>query len=345
KQDSRQDSRNVNKFRCEGTRYSRDYTYECLFRQTGSVSTQGESSRHNLGVEEHLHSTSQPVYTFSGAMRDDPTSYLEGCAMGDEYSQRNSTNRGPVILDFENSVVHLPSVTGVSSGFQVVNGVDMLTSQNNYPPIVDCAGNSLFDGSSRNNLNREGHLWSTADYKGPVILDFENSVVRLPSIAGVSTGFQIANDVDMLGSKNNYPPNVDHLGSPLFGDTNSTHSNGQNSVAHKPIRISDNVDSRKSQNIECLLLSNVVPASTRTYVDSNCEGRNSAANVAHKPIRISDNVDSRKSQNTKRLMLSNMVPASTRTYVNSNCEGVAKNVDSRRNNTRGREPLPNVISP
>ncbi|GKD48331.1 hypothetical protein Tco_1277307, partial [Tanacetum coccineum] len=101
-------------------------------KNTGSVSTQGESTRNNLGGEEQLRSTSEFVYTFSCAMRDDPTSYLKGCSMGDEYSQRNSTNRGLVILDFENFVVHLPSVTGISSGFQVVNAVDMLASQNNY---------------------------------------------------------------------------------------------------------------------------------------------------------------------------------------------------------------------
>nr|GEV03168.1 hypothetical protein [Tanacetum cinerariifolium] len=200
------DSENVDKFRCDETRYSRDYTYECFFRQTGSVSTQGESSRNNLGGEEQLRLTPESVYTFSCAMRDDPTSYLEGCSMGDEYTQRNFTKRGPVILDFENYVGHLPLVTGVSSGFQVANVVDMLANQNDYPPNVDCLSTSLFgdtnfihisDELSRNNLN------------------------------SVSTGFQFANDVDMLASKNNYSPNVDHLGSPLFGDINSIHSNGR----------------------------------------------------------------------------------------------------------------------
>ncbi|GJY86884.1 DNA helicase [Tanacetum coccineum] len=316
----KQDSKNVDKFRCERTRYSRDYTYECLFWQTGSVSTQGESSRNNLGGEEQLRSTSESVYTFSCAMRDDPTSYLKGCSMGDEYSQRNSTNRGLVILDFENSVVHLPSVTGVSSGFQVVNAVDMLASQNNYPSNVDCPGITVVldvDDSSRNNLNGEGHLWPTADSKGPVILDFKNSVVHLPSITGVSTGFQIANDVDMLATKNNYPPNVNHVGSPLFGDINSIHSNGQNHLGSPLFGDTNSIHSN---------------------------GQNSAANVAHKPIQISDNVDSRKSHNTERPPLLNVVPASTRTYVNSNCEGVGSNVDSRRKNTRGRDPLPNVIS-
>ncbi|GJW96247.1 hypothetical protein Tco_0178055 [Tanacetum coccineum] len=144
---------NVDKFRCAGTRYSRDYTYECLFRQTGSVSTQGESSRNNLRWDEPLNPTTESVQTFSCDTRHDTTSYLEDCSMGDEYSQRNSTNRGPVILDFENSVSHIPSVTGVSNGFQIVNAVDMLAAQNNYPPNVDCPGSSLFGDINSIHIN------------------------------------------------------------------------------------------------------------------------------------------------------------------------------------------------
>nr|GEU92802.1 hypothetical protein [Tanacetum cinerariifolium] len=257
----------------------------------------GESSRNNLGGEEPLGLTAEFVHTFSCAMRDDPTSYLEGCSMGNEYSQRNSINRGPVILDFENSVVHLPSVTGI--------------------PILFLEIRTPYT------------LMPTADSKGPVILDFENYVVYLPSITNVSNGFQIANDVDMLNSKHNYPPNVNHLGSPLFGDINSIHSNGQNSaanVAHKPIQISDTVDSRKSHNTERPPLSNMASASTRTYVKSNCEGIQTTFMVKTVlemlPINLYkfDNVDSRKCHNTERPSLSNLASASIRTYVHSNCE-------------------------
>ncbi|GKA88911.1 hypothetical protein Tco_0810723, partial [Tanacetum coccineum] len=187
-----------------------------------------------------------------------------------------------------------------------VNAVDMLAAQNNYPPNVACPGSSLFgdinsihiNGEwSRNNLNAEGHLWPTADSKGPVILDFENHTVHLPSIMGASTGFQIANNVDMLTSKNNYPPNVDHFDSPLFGAMNSIHSNGKNStsnVAHKPIQTSNNVDSRKRRNTEWPPLSNVASASTRTYVDSNCEG-------------VSSNVGSRIKNRRGREPLANVI--------------------------------------
>nr|GEY51079.1 DNA helicase [Tanacetum cinerariifolium] len=219
----KQDSRNVNKFRCEGTRYSRDYTYECLFRQIGSVSTQGESSRNNLGGEKQLRLTFE---------------YLEGCPM-------------------------------VAS---VVKAVDILASQNNYPSNVDCPGSSLFGDTNSIHIN-----------------DFENFVVHLPSITGVSTSFQIANDVDMLGSKNNYSSNVNHLGSPFFGDINSIHINGMEiyavNVAHKPIQISDNVDSRKSHSIKRPPLSNVVHASTLTYVNSNCKGVGSNVNSKRKNTR------------------------------------------------------------
>nr|GEW02788.1 putative ribonuclease H-like domain-containing protein [Tanacetum cinerariifolium] len=244
--DYRHNSANAGRYMVVGTSHTSGYAEGGVIldfadptrhfqRETGFQKC--ESSRNNLGGEEQLRSTPESVYTFSCAMRDDPTSYLEGCSMGDEYTQRNSTKRGPVILDFENSVVHMPSVTGVSSGFQVANAVDMLANQNNYPPNVDCPSTSLFgdtnsihinvtaifdvDESSRNNLNGEGHLWPTTDSKGPVILDFKIFVVRFPSITSISTGFQFANDVDVLASKNNYPPNVDHLGSPLFGDINS----------------------------------------------------------------------------------------------------------------------------
>ncbi|GJZ18944.1 RNA-directed DNA polymerase, eukaryota [Tanacetum coccineum] len=156
---------NVDKFRCAGTRYSRDYTYECLFRQTESVSTQGESSRNNSRWDEPLNPTTESVQT------------------------------------------HMPYVTGVSNGFQVVNAVDMLAAQNNYPPNVDCPGSSLFGDINSIHINVTVLL----------DIDFENQAVHLPSIMGASTGFQIANNVDMLTSKNNYPPNVDHFDSPLFG--------------------------------------------------------------------------------------------------------------------------------
>ncbi|GKF16382.1 hypothetical protein Tco_0061300, partial [Tanacetum coccineum] len=120
-----QDYGDADKFRCNGPRYSRDYTYECLFRQTGSVSTQGESSRNKFGSDKPLRPTTDSVQTFSCDMQPQPTSYLEGCSMGDEYSRTNMTNRGPVILDFANSVVQSPSVMPASSGFQVVNTVDI----------------------------------------------------------------------------------------------------------------------------------------------------------------------------------------------------------------------------
>nr|GEW49313.1 helitron helicase-like domain-containing protein [Tanacetum cinerariifolium] len=214
----------------------------------------------------------------------DPTSYLEGCSMGDEYSKRNSTNRGPVILDFENSVVHLPSVMGASSGFEAVNIMDSSATKTKYPANVDCHGISIFGNtnsihtngeSSTNNLNGEGHLWPTDDFKGPVVLDFENQAVHLSSIVGISTGFQIGNDVEMSIGKNNNSLNIDHLDSPLLGDMNSLQSNGQNnagSVAHKPVQTNNNVDFRKSKNTERLPLSNVATASTRSHVNSNCEG-------------------------------------------------------------------------
>nr|GEU68747.1 helitron helicase-like domain-containing protein [Tanacetum cinerariifolium] len=209
-----------------------------------SVSTKGESSRNNLGWEGPLRSTVESVQTFSCAMRDDPTSYLDGCSMGDEYSKRNSTNRGPVILDFENSVVHLPSLMGTSSGFKAVNVMDSSATKTKYPANVDCPSISLLGDtnsihtngeSSTNDLNGEGHLWPTADFKGPVVLDFENQAIHLPSIVGVSTSFQIANDVKMLTGKNNNPPNIDYLDSSLLEDMNSLHSNG----------VIRNVDSRR----------------------------------------------------------------------------------------------------
>ncbi|GKD65559.1 hypothetical protein Tco_1307667, partial [Tanacetum coccineum] len=120
-----------------------------------------ESSKNKLGGEEQL------------------------CLAGE------SVRRGPVVLDFENYVVHSPSVTGVSSGFQVAD-----------------------EYSRRNSTNR-----------GPVVLDFENSVVHLPSVMGVSSGYQVVDDVDMLVSQNNYPPNVDCPDSSLFGDTHCIQSN------------------------------------------------------------------------------------------------------------------------
>ncbi|GJV76883.1 DNA helicase [Tanacetum coccineum] len=244
-----QDYGDVDKFRCNGPRYSRDYTYEFLFRQTGSVSTQGESSTNKFGSDKPLRPTADSVQTFSCDMQDNPTSYLEGRPMGDEYSRRNTNNRGPVILDFENSVVQSPSVMPASSG-----------------------------ESSRTSFNGMEHLRPTADSKGPVILDFQNQAVHLASTMGVSTGFQIANDVDTLGRQNNYPPNIDNLDNALFGGMSSIDSNGQHSaptVASKPTQISKNVDSRKRHNIKGPLLSNVASASNRPYVNLNCQGANS----------------------------------------------------------------------
>ncbi|GKD22206.1 hypothetical protein Tco_1223909, partial [Tanacetum coccineum] len=204
--------------------------------------------------------------------------------MGDEYSRTNTTNRGPVILDFANSVVQSPSVMPASSGFQVVNTVDMLATQNNYPCNVQCPVSSFFGDrntsylegeSSRTSLNGVEHLWPAADSNGPVILDFENQAVHLASTMAVSTGFEIANDVDTLPGQNNYPPNVDNLDNTLFGGMSSIDSNGEHSapnVAAKPTQISNNVDSRKHHDIKRPLLSNVASASTRPYVNLNCEG-------------------------------------------------------------------------
>ncbi|GKD03195.1 hypothetical protein Tco_1178169, partial [Tanacetum coccineum] len=188
-----QDYGDVEKFRCNGPRYSRDYTYECLFRQTGSVLTQGKSLTNKFGSDKPLLPTADSVQTFSYDMQDNPTSYLEVRPMGDEYSRRNTNNKGPVILDFENSVVQSPSVIPASSGFQVVNAVDMLATQNNYPSNVQCPASSFFGDrnyihtngeSSRTSLNGVEHLWPTADSKGPVILDFENQAVHLASTIG-----------------------------------------------------------------------------------------------------------------------------------------------------------------
>ncbi|GJT55148.1 DNA helicase [Tanacetum coccineum] len=128
---------NVDNFRRKDPRYSRDYAYECLFRQSGSVVTQGESSRSDLVGEEQLRLMANSVQPFDYVIRDRPSSSLEGYSMDDQYSQRCSANKGPVILDFENSVVHLASESEVPYSLQVVNGMGMSAGRNVYPPIVD----------------------------------------------------------------------------------------------------------------------------------------------------------------------------------------------------------------
>nr|GEW97983.1 helitron helicase-like domain-containing protein [Tanacetum cinerariifolium] len=154
-------------------------------------------------------------------------------SVGDEYSKRNSTNRGPVILDFENSIVHLPCVMGASSGFEAVNTMDSSATKTKYPTNVSCPDISFFERQTPYTLMLIvgfGNLVTVALH-----IDFENQAVHLSSIVGISTGFQIGNDVEMSNGKNSNPLNIDHLVSPLLGDMNSLHSNG----------VSRNVESRR----------------------------------------------------------------------------------------------------
>ncbi|GJX07664.1 hypothetical protein Tco_0195596, partial [Tanacetum coccineum] len=106
-------SENADNSRLKGPRYSCDYTYECLFRQSGSVATQGESSRSNLVGGEQLCSMANSIQPFGYGIRDRPLSFVGRCYVDDHYSIRCAANKGPIILDFENSTLNLASASDV----------------------------------------------------------------------------------------------------------------------------------------------------------------------------------------------------------------------------------------
>ncbi|GKE24691.1 hypothetical protein Tco_1436203, partial [Tanacetum coccineum] len=76
--------------RQRGPRYSRDYTYECLFRQSGSVASQGESSSGNDVGPQHLRSPNNPIETS-----------LVNYSANNQHAHPWSVMNGPFILDFE----------------------------------------------------------------------------------------------------------------------------------------------------------------------------------------------------------------------------------------------------
>ncbi|GJR24781.1 RNA-directed DNA polymerase, eukaryota [Tanacetum coccineum] len=182
------------------SRYSQDYTYECLFRQSGSVETQCNisyfQSHPNVtiplpsdfgGVTRKSGSTTNYVGHTDNARRGCPGSSMGRYFMDDNSGFEYFGHKGPVILDFENSAVVDGIVSPLLSEKVIFENVASFKAKGPAYSCNDTSEYLLQRGLFINNLGSEQHLCSTSNSVEPIDNHHGMQCAQWSSVGNYST--------------------------------------------------------------------------------------------------------------------------------------------------------------
>ncbi|GJR71017.1 DNA helicase [Tanacetum coccineum] len=225
----------------KGSRYSRDYTYECLFRQSGSVMTQGGTSNSGFARDEQSCSQDSSVQNICYGLRKHPLTSLEGCSMDNQNNQGSSVNKGPVILDFENSAVHVICALEVPCSLQVGNDMRVSASRSDNQFTTDCSNSSVFRDPNSVNGNGQSSL--------------RNAVRRHTEIGSGMGSRRRHNTEKQTFTHISYGSSMGRAGAQNEGENSSSN------IGHSRPGVRNTVGSRRGRTMPCRPLSNILSAS------------------------------------------------------------------------------------
>ncbi|GKA61503.1 DNA helicase [Tanacetum coccineum] len=151
-----------------------DGRYDWLFRQSGSVETQGESSA--AAASKRMPYCDMGLLPYGQANAFEVVS--ESHTRAQDSSFVSSYKKGPLVLDFESSSVHMSSTDGsthVSSG---------LSQHTRADAILPYSQADVLETGSDNHTTVHNSSFVSGHNTGQVVLDFASSVVLIPSTDG-----------------------------------------------------------------------------------------------------------------------------------------------------------------